>query len=107
LNARFFVVLAAAADHLTYLVTEYGKPFTPNGFGNAFKDWCRQANLPHCSAHGLRKACATRLAERSATPHEIMAITGHWTLEEVERHTRAARQAELADSAMAKLKRAR
>jgi integrase/recombinase XerD len=97
-------IAAAPPSHLTFLVTEYGKPHTANGFGNAFKDWCRQANLPHCSAHGLRKATAARLAERGATPHEIMAITGHRTLEEVERYTRAARQAGLADSAMAKLK---
>jgi integrase/recombinase XerD len=85
-------------------VTDYGKPFTANGFGNRVKDWCRQANLPHCSAHGLRKAAATRLAERGATPHEIMAITGLRTLEEAERYTRAANMAKLADSAMAKLK---
>jgi integrase/recombinase XerD len=97
-------IATSPSDHLTFLVTEYGKPFTPNGFGNAFKDWCRQANLPHCSAHGLRKALATRLAERGATPHEIMAITGHQSLEEVEVYTRAARKSLLADSAMSKLK---
>jgi integrase len=66
-----------------------GKPFTANGFGNK-KDWCRQADLPHCSAHGVRKATSTALAEAGATPHEIMAITGHQTLEEVERYTKAA-----------------
>jgi hypothetical protein len=33
-----------------------------------------------------------------------MDITGHRSLDEVERYTRAARKAELADSAMAKLK---
>jgi integrase/recombinase XerD len=98
-------IAASPSDHLTFLVTEYGKPFTANGFGNAFKDWCRQANLPHCSAHGLRKALATRLAERGATPHEIMAITGHQSLEEVERYTRTASRSQLADSAMSKLKR--
>jgi integrase/recombinase XerD len=98
-------IAALPPGHLTFLVTEFDKPYTPKGFGNAFKDWCRQANLPHCSGHGLRKAAAVRLAERGATPHEIMAITGHRTLEEVERYTRAVRQAQLADSAMAKLKR--
>jgi integrase len=56
------------------------------------------------SAHVLRKATAARLAEHGATAHEIMAITGHRTLEEVERYTRAAQKARLADSAMAKLK---
>jgi integrase/recombinase XerD len=95
------IIAATPSGHLTFLVTEFQRPFTPNGFGNKFKDWCRQADLPHCSAHGLRKATAARLAERGATAHEIMAITGHRTLEEVERYTRAARKAGLADSAMA------
>jgi hypothetical protein len=39
-----------------------------------------------------------------ATAHEIMAITGHRSLEEVERYTRAARQGRLADAAMMKFK---
>jgi integrase/recombinase XerD len=87
----------------TFLVTNYGKPFSPAGFGIRFRQWCDQAGLPHCSAHGLRKATAARLAERGASPHEIMSITGHRTLQEVERYTRGARQKELADRAMAKL----
>jgi integrase/recombinase XerD len=98
------IIDATPSGHLTFLITEYGKSFTANGFGNRFKDWCRQANLPHCSAHGLRSATAIRLAERGATPHEIMAITGHQTLEEVEHYTRAAGKRRLADSAMDKLK---
>ena len=40
---------------LTFLVNDFGRPFTDAGFGNKFRDWCDQANLPHCSAHGLRK----------------------------------------------------
>ena len=97
----------AAADvdaRMTFLLTEFGKPFTANGFGNKFKDWCRQADLPHCSAHGVRKATSTALAESGATPHEIMAITGHQTLEEVERYTKAASRKKTADAAMAKLR---
>jgi integrase/recombinase XerD len=74
------------------------------GFCNKFRAWCDEAGLPQCSAHGLRKAAAVRLAERGATAHEIMAITGHRSLEEVERYTRAARQRQLADAAMAKFK---
>jgi integrase len=97
-------IAAAPARHLTFLVTEYGKPFSVAGFGAKFRDWCNQAGLPHCSAHGLRKAPAACLAERGASPHEIMAITGHQSLEEVERYTRAARKSKLADSAMSKLK---
>jgi integrase/recombinase XerD len=97
-------IRAKPSVSLTFLVTQYSRPFTPNGFGNAFKTWCKEAGLAHCSAHGLRKATATRLAEGGATAHEIMSITGHRTLEEVERYTRTARQAKLADAAMAKLK---
>ena len=97
-------IAAADSRNLTFLITKYGKPFTANGFGNKFKDWCRQAGLPHCSAHGLRKATAAALAEAGATPHEIMAITGHQTLDEVERYTKAARRTKLADEAMAKLR---
>jgi integrase/recombinase XerD len=89
----------------TFLVTDYGRPFTAPGFGNKFRDWCDQAGLPHCSAHGLRKATAARLAERGASPHEIMSITGHKTLQEVERYTKAAKKAGLADSAMGRLAR--
>ena len=98
------VIDATASGHLTFLTTEYGRPFSPAGFGNRFREWCNQAGLPHCSAHGLRKAAAARLAERGATAHEIMAITGHRSLEEVERYTRAARQGDLADAAMRKFK---
>jgi integrase/recombinase XerD len=95
---------AAPSGHLTFLATAFGKPFTTAGFGNWFRERCNEAGLPQCSAHGLRKATAARLAERGATPHEIMAVTGHRSLDEVERYTRAARRAGLADSAMAKLK---
>ncbi|WP_353960050.1 tyrosine-type recombinase/integrase [Methylobacterium isbiliense] len=96
-------IAGVPAGQLTFLMTEYGKPFTVAGFGNRFRAWCDEAGLPHCSAHGLRKATAARLAERGATPHEIMAVTGHQTIEEVQRYTRAAQRAGLADRAMALL----
>jgi integrase/recombinase XerD len=67
------------------------------------REWCNRVGLPHCSAHGLRKAAAARLADYGATEHEIMAVTGHRTLKEVGRYTRAARQKVLTDSAMKKL----
>jgi integrase len=86
----------------TYLVTQFGKPFTPDGFGNRFRKWCDEAGLPHCSAHGLRKAGSARLAELGASDREIMAITGHQTAKEVDRYTKGARQKSLAASAMKK-----
>lgn len=93
-----------AKKRMTYLATEFGKAFTTNGFGNKFKDWCRQADLPHCSAHGIRKFTSAQLAENEATAHEIGAITGHQTLEEIERYTKSARKKKLADTGVAKLK---
>ena len=84
---------------LTYLVTEFGRPFTGAGFGNWFRDKCNAAGLTECSAHGLRKAAARRLAEAGKSVHEIMAITGHRALSEVERYTRQANQEELAKRA--------
>src|SRR5262245_5052357 len=47
----------------TFLVTNFGKPFTPSGFGNWFRDRCNEAGCPDISAHGGRKATARRLAE--------------------------------------------
>jgi len=93
-------------DQMQFLLTYYGKPFSRKGFGQWFKKQCRAAGLPHCSAHGLRKAAARRLAEAGCTAHEIMAVTGHRTLAEAEKYTRAADQKRGAEAAYAKLGRA-
>ncbi len=94
---------AAPKDHLTYLTTHHGKPFTAAGFGNWFRECCDAAGLKHCSSHGLRHAAGRCLAEAGCTPHQIAAITGHKSLKEVERYTRAAEQERLATDAMANL----
>jgi len=95
---------ATPSGGLTFLTTEHGGAYTADSFGNRFRAWCREAGLPHCSAHGLRKAAATRLAEMGCTPHEIMAVTGHRTLKEVDRYTREAAQRLLAASAFDRLR---
>jgi integrase len=93
------------AEHLTFLVTEFGKPFTAEGFGNWFRQQCKAAGLPaRLSAHGLRKAGATRFAEKGATDHEIMAWGGWTSIREVQRYTRAANRKRLAERAAKKLK---
>jgi integrase len=61
------------------------------------------AGLPkHCSAHGLRKAACRRLAEGGCSANEIASISGHASLDEVARYTKAADQARLARNALAK-----
>jgi integrase len=98
------IIASSASARMTFLVTEFGKPFMAAGFGNWFREQCDMANLRHCSAHGLRKAAARRLAEAGCTEHEIAAITGHASLREVVRYTKAADQRRLATAAMAKVK---
>ncbi len=87
----------------TFLVNDYGRPFTVAGFGNRFRKWCDAAGLPNCSVHGLRKAAAGRLAELGCSEFEIMAITGHQTSKEVTRYTKGASQKLRAASALRKL----
>jgi integrase len=89
--------------NLTFLVTERGAPFTSAGFGNWFRDRCNEAGLAHCSAHGLRKLAATRLANAGCSEREIMAITGHKSVSEVSRYVRAAEQSRLAEQAMSRI----
>jgi integrase len=85
---------------LTFIVTQFGKPFTADGFGNRMRDWCDQAGLPHCSAHGLRKAGATIAADNGATTHQLMAIFGWKTVKQAELYTRSANRKHLAGNAM-------
>lgn len=94
---------ATPKGDLAFLKTEFGKPFTFNGFGNRFRKWCDEAGLTDCSVHGLRKAAASRLAELGCTEQEIMAITGHRTSKEVTRYTRAASQKLRAESALRRM----
>src|SRR5262245_57318733 len=70
------------------------------GFGSKFRAWCDEAELPHCTAHGLRKAGAVIAAENGATPHQLMAIFGWRTLKEAERYTKAVQEKKVAASAM-------
>lgn len=97
------IMAATAAGHLTFLTTQFGQPFTPAGFGNWFREKCDDAGLKHCTAHGLRKAAARRLAEAGCTEHEIAAITGHASLREITRYTKAADQKRLAVAAIGKV----
>jgi integrase len=98
------IIDATPSGHLTYLVTEFGKPFAVAGFGNWFRDQCDMANLRQCSFHGLRKAASVRLAEAGCTPHEIAAITGHASLKEIVRYTDTVDRKRLARAAIDKVK---
>lgn len=94
------IIDASPSGDLAYLVNDLGRPFTDAGFGNKFREWCNQAGLRNCSAHGLRKAGATIAANNGATAHQLMAIFGWNTLKMAEAYTRAADQERLAKDAM-------
>jgi site-specific recombinase XerD len=89
-----------AKKHLAFLVTAQGKPFTAAGFGNWFRDVCRQAKLPErCTSHGLRKAAATYLVEQGATDHQLMAWFGWSSISQAQVYTKAANRKRMAQSA--------
>jgi len=92
-------IMATRSGAMVFLLSEQGKPFSRKGFGNKFRQWCDEAGLPNCSAHGLRKAAARRFAEAGCSNQQIKAWTGHTTDSEVARYTAAADQAALSDSA--------
>jgi integrase len=87
----------------TWLETNFGKPYSAAGFGNAFRDWCLEAALPQCTSHGLRKISAVRAAEAGASEHELMAMFGWEDADQARIYTRKAAQKKLAASGAAKL----
>jgi integrase len=89
---------------LTFLATERGAQRSKKGLGNDFAGWVRQAGLPDkCRLHGLKKGGMRRGAEAQLTTHELMAKSGHKSLSEVERYTKAADKKRLADSGATKM----
>jgi integrase len=88
-----------------FLVNELGRSFTAKGFGKWFTAQCERIGLRGLSPHGLRKAACRRLAEAGCSANEIAAISGHKSLNEVARYTRAVDQARLARNAMARIRR--
>jgi integrase len=96
---------AGPTGDLSFNATQSGRPYVKESLGNAFKDACKAAGIMDKSAHGLRKAAATRAADNGATAHELMAIFGWKDIKEAEVYTRAADRKRLAAQAMGKLER--
>ena len=94
----------ARHNHVTIVNTEYGKPFTVDGFSSFMRDAIKAAGLPlDCQPHGLRKAAGRRLAEAGCSTKQIMAVLGHKSIAEAERYTKDADQIRLATAAMSML----
>lgn len=85
------------------IVTAKGKPYTVDGFGNKVREWCDAAGLPKCTAHGLRKALATRGANAGISQQELKSL-GQWKGDdEVKLYTENADRSRLADNALAQV----
>lgn len=125
LSIRILPELQAALDamplrdtSLALLLNDYGKPFaSAAAFGNKFADWCNAAGLESvlCGdgrprsyrAHGLRKAACKALAHAGCTAPEIMAVSGHSTLAQVQVYIDEFEAEKMADAAMDKLTKQR
>jgi integrase len=80
---------AAARDHVVIITTEFGRPFTVDGFSGFMRDAINAAGLPlDCKPHGLRKTLGNELADAQVSTHGIQAALGHTTLEQAHNYTR-------------------
>ena len=97
---------AMPAGQLQFLTTEHGKPMAAKTLGNKMREWCKAIGLnDDCRSHGLRKACARRLAEAGCTEKEIASITGHSDMRVLALYVRMADDAKLAINATDKVVR--
>lgn len=95
---------AHPANGLTLIGDANGRPLKRASLSALVRSAVRSAGLPsRCVSHGLRKASMRRLAEAGATASQIAAISGHRTLKEVERYTKAADQKTMARAGMDKV----
>jgi integrase len=68
-------IAATKTGGMSFIAKDGGAPMTKESLGNWFGDACRAAGVPG-SAHGLRKAGATRAANNGATVAQLEAIFG-------------------------------
>ena len=99
---------AGPTNGLSLIGDPYGRQIQGRTLSKMMTKAIKDAGLPaRCVAHGLRKAALRRLAEDDATSKQIAAISGHKTMKEIERYTKAADQKKLARAAMDKVRRAK
>lgn len=95
-------IKASPTGDLTYIAGQRGLPMTKEAFGNWFRSVCNDADVPG-SAHGLRKAAATRFANAGATVAQLEAWFGWQGGGMASLYTRTADRERLAKDAAAKM----
>lgn len=94
-RASVHAAVAAMPGGKTFLAVRDGGQRSIKGLGNLIAEAARDAGLTDRTAHGLRKARLTAIAEAGGTSHAIMAWGGHASLAEVEHYTKAAQMRRL------------
>jgi integrase len=89
-----------AQNHI--LTNHHGLPWAPDSLRSAFKRHCLRLGLLGKQLHGVRKTTASILGEMGCTALQIMSITGHQSMKEVERYTRGAEKKIMAKEAMSR-----
>ena len=104
IDAEFRAVLDTIPHkHMVFISTAYGAARSEFGFTNWIICAAKEAGLPpHRSPHGLRKAACVQLADAGCDALEIMAITGHRDIKEVQTYVAAANQRKQAQRAITK-----
>jgi len=95
---------ATRTGDLTFICTARGLPMGANVFTVWFRAAAKAAGCPG-SAHGLRKASATRMAQAGGTTGQLKASYGWKTNAMPELYTQTAERAVMAADGMAKLER--
>ena len=95
-------IAAGPTGELSIIASKKGQPIRKEVLGNLFKEACRTAGI-HKSAHGIRKAAATRSANNGATVATLEAIFGWEGGQMASLYTRAADRRALAAEHMEEL----
>jgi integrase len=97
------IIAAGPIGELSIIASKKGQPIRKESLGTLFKKACKAAGIPNKSAHGIRKAAATRAANNGATVATLEAIFGWEGGQMAALYTKAADRKRLAAEHMGKL----
>lgn len=93
---------AGPVGEMVFLVGKRGQPMTKESVGNLFRDWAKEAKISK-RLHGLRKLCATIIADDGASELELQALFGWLTNNQSAVYTAEANKKRLAMQAALRL----
>ena len=97
------IIAAGPTGELAIIASKKGQPLRKEVVGNLFKEACEAAGIHGKSAHGIRKAAATRAATKGATVATLEAIFGWEGGQMAALYTESADRRRLAAEHMGKL----